>query len=295
MTSLNVLLALSDLDQSIIADAAYLTLAVFLLLVSKIALVLFTPFAVEDEFSSKDNPAFGISLIGYYLGVLIVFIGTIYEETTALQGTNFAINLLYDAGWALAGIVMLNISRVVLDRVVLRGFSTRKEIVEDRNAGVGAVEFGTYIASALIVAGALTGQDGTWLTTLVFFLLGQVSLCVFGLVYQKVTTRYDIHEELERDNVAAGIAYGGNLIAMGVIIMRGSAGDFVSWEANLSKFGAYLIVALGLLTVGHFVIDRVFLPGRTLEEEIVEDRNVNAGYLEGGLLMGLAAIVAIAT
>ena len=282
----------------------------FMLLVAKLTLNLCTPFDLDDELSSRDNPAFGISLIGYYLGVVIVFLGAIYQEESvvaaeaaeAVEGAasggldldHFFVDLGVDALWVLGAIFLLNAARVLLDLVVLRGFSAKKEIVEDRNAGVGAVEFGTYVSSALVVAGAISGQGGGWHTTLVFFLLGMGALTAFALAYQQMVS-YDLLRELEADNVAAGVAYGGNLIALGVVILRGSGGSFVSWEEHLERFAIYLVFALLLLTVGRFVVDRAFFPGRTLHEEIAQDRNINAGYLEGGLLLGLASIVAFAT
>ncbi|HBP17035.1 MAG TPA: hypothetical protein DEA08_04465 [Planctomycetes bacterium] len=297
-----------EFDIHLLADLCYVVLALFMLLVAKLTLNLCTPFDLDDELSSRDNPAFGISLIGYYLGVVIVFLGAIYQEESmveaeaaaeggagaALNFDHFFVDLGVDALWVLGAILLLNAARVLLDVVVLRGFSAKKEIVEDRNAGVGAVEFGTYVSSALVVAGAISGQGGGWHTTLVFFLLGMGALTGFALAYQQLVS-YDLLRELEADNVAAGVAYGGNLIALGVVILRGSGGSFTSWEEHLERFAIYLVFALLLLTVGRFVVDRAFFPGRTLHEEIAQDRNLNAGYLEGGLLLGLASIVAFAT
>jgi len=275
---------------AVLSDLAYVVLALFVLLVAKVALGLMSPFKLDDQLSAKDNPAFGVSLIGYYLAVVVVYLGAVHGDADSLEGASFAANLAYDGAWALGGVVLLNLARILLDRVVLRRFSTRKEIVEDRNAGVGAVELGTYLASALVVAGAISGTGGGVHTALAFFGLGQVALIVFALIYQAIT-RYDFHDELEKDNVAAGVAYAGNLVAMGVLLMRGSGGDFVSWSENLTTFGYYAAAALVLLVVGHFAIDALFLPGRTLHEEIAEDKNVNAGYLEGGLLVALSVVV----
>jgi uncharacterized membrane protein YjfL (UPF0719 family) len=293
-----------DLDIHLLADLAYVVMALLILLLAKVALNLLTPFDLDDEVSSKDNPAFGISLVGYYLGVVIVFLGAIYHdpsfaEEAAEEGgaeflNHFMTDLAFDGLWALGAILLLNAARIVLDLVVLRGFSTRKEIVEDRNAGIGAVEFGTYVASALVVAGAISGQGGGWHTTLVFLILGQVALIGFALTYQRLVS-YDLLRELEADNVAAGVAYGGNLIALGLVILRGTGGSFVSWTEHLERFGIYLVFGLLLLSVGRWVVDHAFMPGRTLHEEIAQDQNLNAGYLEGGLLVGLASIIAFAT
>jgi len=268
--------------------AAYITLAMLLLGIAKFALDGLTPFKVDDQLSAQDNPAFGLCLIGYYLGTLIVFIGVTQGDTN--DEISLALALAIDAGWAVGGILLLNLSRVVLDKLVLGTFSTMKEVVEDRNVGMGAVELATYVASSLVIAGAVSGGGGGILTALVFFALGQVTLIAFSHLYQLLTP-YDFRAEIEKDNAAAGIAYAGNIICVGIILMRGTAGDFVSWNENLLNFGWYAAAAIVVLTVGRYAIDGLLLPGRTLKQEIVEDRNVNAGYLEGGVLVGLAAVI----
>ncbi len=282
----------------VLVDLGYVVTAFILLLIAKVTLDVVTPYKLDDQLSAKDNPAVGLSLIGYYLGVCIVFIGATFGEGAAdaaieageMPGMDYVRELGIDAAWALGGIVLLNISRLILDKVVLRRFSTRKEIVEDKNVGMGAVEFGTYVASALVVAGAISGEGGGIETALAFWGLGQVAMIVFSFIYQALTP-YDFHEQLEKDNVAAGVALGGNLIAMGVLMMAGVAGDFVGWQENLTRFGWLALAAVVLLAVGRFVIDGVLLPGADLKTEIAADRNVNAGFLEGGLLVGLASVI----
>jgi len=283
---------------AIVADAGYVPLALLVLLIAKVSLDWLTPFKVDDQLSAKDNPAFGLSLTGYYLGVIVVFIGATYgEETVLLAEEGPMVAFAKDAGWALGGVLLLNLSRLILDKVVLRHFSCRKEIVEDRNLGVGAVEFGVYLASALVIAGAVSGEivgegghPAAGITTaLAFYGLGQVALVILAMIYQLIT-RYDFHAELEADNAAAGVAFGGHLTAMGVLLLAATAGDFVSWEENLIKFAYYFVAALVLLVGGHYLVDFVLLPGRTLDQEIKDDRNLNAGYLEGGVLLGLAAV-----
>ncbi|MBL4845596.1 MAG: DUF350 domain-containing protein [Planctomycetes bacterium] len=290
-------------DIQLLVDLSYVVLALFVLLIAKVTLGFLTPFDTDDELTAKDNPAFGISLIGYYLGVLIVFLGAIHQDGSLLEGEevvldHFLVDLGFDVLWALGAVLVLNAARIVLDKVVLRGFSVKDEIVRDRNVGMGAVQFGTYVSAALVVAGAISGDAGetvgaTLSTTVVFLLLGLACLIGFAFLYQRLAG-YDLLAELEADNPAAGIAYGGNLIALGIVLMRGSAGTFVSWADHLERFAFYAAMGLFLVVVARRVIDGAFLTGRTLKEEIAEDRNVNAGYLEGGLLIGLAAVVALA-
>lgn len=276
--------------EELLWNGSFVILAFVMLLVSKIALDFLTPFKVDDQFSTKDNPAFGVSLVGYYLGVLIVVMGAIKGAANAEY--SLGMSLLFDAGWALLGIVLLNCARISLDRIVLSGFSVRKEIIEDRNVGMGAIEFGTYVGSGLVVAGAISGDGGDWISALVFFAVGQLALIALAFVYEALTP-YKFKEQIEQDNVAAGVAYGGTIIAVGIVLARGSSAIFEDWKTSFIEFGYYAAAALVLVLVGRYLIDLVLLPKRTLHQEIVEDRSLSAGLLEGGVLIGFAGIIAI--
>ena len=294
-----------SLDIQFLIDLSYVALALLVLLLAKVVLGLMTPFDADDELTAKDNPAFGVSLIGYYLGVTIVFLGAIYHDPSleagdeAFELSHFATDLGIDALWALSAVLLLNAARFTLDHVILRQFSVHDEIVRDRNVGIGAVEFGTYISAALIVAGAVSGEGAGSAGATIFNTAGCLGLAlatliVFAFVYQRLAG-YDLLAELEADNPAAGIAYGGSLIAVGLVLMRGIGGTFESWPLQLERFAFYGLMGLLLIVVARRVIDGAFLPNRTLKQEIAEDRNVNAGLLEGGLLVALAAVVVFAT
>ena len=48
--------------------------------------------------------------------------------------------------YSLGAIAVLNLTRFLVDRLVLFKFNVEKEVIEDQNAGTGAVEFAVYIA-----------------------------------------------------------------------------------------------------------------------------------------------------
>jgi len=49
-------------------------------------------------------------------------------------------------------------------------------------------------------------------------------------------------------------------------------------------------VVLPLLRIAN---DRLFLPGVSLDDEIVKDQNVNAGLMEAGLAVSMAVILIV--
>jgi uncharacterized membrane protein YjfL (UPF0719 family) len=163
--------------------------------------------------------------------------------------------------------------------VVFSKFDNEREIVEDRNAGMGAVEAGNYVAVGLITAGAMSGEGGL-VPGLVYWFAGLVALIVAGLLYDKMTS-YDLHDEIEKDNVAVGVAFAGVLIGFGNIIRLAGEGDFVSWNQSLTEFGYYTVVGLFLLPLVRLFADKVLLPGARLSDELVKDQpNLGAGVLE---------------
>ena len=278
--------------QSFGIGVAYVVLGVVVLIIAKIVKDFLTPYKIDEELATKNNPAVGLAMTGYFAGVLIVFLGAAIgpDLEGALSLAELFIVIGIDFVYALGGIVALNVGRWVIDKLVLMKFSTVKEMIEDRNVGTGAVECGGLIATGLIVAGAIHGEGGGPLAAIVFFVLGQLVLVLFGLFYQWIT-RYDIHTEIERDNVAAGVALGLSMIAIGIIVLGSMSGDFESWGENLTWFVIDAFVGFVLLMILRKVTDALFLPGTTISHEIAIDRNLNAAWIEGVVAIGIATMV----
>lgn len=252
----------------------FLFLSLLLFLVSKIVKDFLTPYSLNEELREHNNIAVSLSLCGYFFATIIVFLGALLGPPTTL-----AHDLLSFTGYALLGIVLLNISRVINDRFILYQFSNVKEIVVDQNAGTGAVEFGSYVASGLVVAGSIHGEGGGVHTALAFFALSQLVLVLFSKVYNLITP-FDVHAEVERDNVAAGVAFGGTLVALGIILLKGAMGDFISWQYNLTDFFLSISGGIILLPLLRTFLDKVLLPGTDLNQEIADEQNLALGLLE---------------
>jgi len=232
-------------------------------------------FVLRTELVEKDNLAVALAVSGYYLGLVIV-LGGVVSGPASFSVIDDVIGLVI---FGVLGTVLLNLSAWVNDAVVFSKFDNEREIVEDRNAGMGAVEAGNYIAVGLITAGAMSGEGGL-VPGLVYWFAGLVALIVAGLLYDKMTS-YDLHDEIEKDNVAVGVAFAGVLIGFGNIIRLAGEGDFVSWNQSLTEFGYYTVVGLFLLPLVRLFADKVLLPGASLSDELVKDRpNLGAGVLE---------------
>ena len=265
---------MENIGYEILHGASLIFLFMFIVLFSKMINDLLTPYKVDDELTNKDNVALSTSIGGYFGATTIIFIGAFLGPTRGI-----IMDLLFVGGYSIFGVVLLNISRFINDRLILYKFSNVKEIIEDRNVGTGAVQFGSYIASGLIVAGAIHGEGGGMLTAMAFFALGQIALICFTWIYN-IITPFDIHEEIENDNAAAGVALGGTLVAVGIILMKGASGNFISWNYNLSIFGMDVVLVFILLPAVRIFFDKIIIPHTALNHEIQFDRNLGAGLLE---------------
>ena len=274
--------------QDLIATGIYLISAFVLFWLGKLVKDLTTTsYSVREELVEKDNVALGVAMAGYYFGLVMAIGGTLSGPSQGLE------NDLIDIGiYGLLAIILLNLSRLVNDGLILHGFKIRDELIDDQNAGTGAVIAASYIATGLVIFGAVSGEIGGIVTTVIFWALGQVALVLAGLVYEWITP-YSIHDEIEKDNVAAGVAFAGALVGIGVIVFHASAGNFISWEVNLQDFAIEVVAGLILLPIVRFIADVILLPGQKLTDEIAnqEHPNLGAGFIEATSYVGASFLI----
>lgn len=276
---------MDTLGNQFLHSGSLVLLFMVIMLLSKMVNDWLTPFSVDDELTQKDNVAFAVSIGGYFVATTIVYVGALLGPSKGMFQDLIAVG-----GYSILGIILLNLSRYINDKCILYKFSNVKEIITDQNVGTGAVQFGSYVASGLIVAGAINGEGGGIVTAVAFFLLGQLALVLFTRFYN-VITPFDIHEEIEKDNVAAGVAFGGALIALGVILMKGASGDFISWQHNLKTFGLDALLIFILLPIVRIFFDKIIIPKSDLNHEIKNDKNLGAGILEALVMISFAVIL----
>ncbi len=276
--------------------ALYVFAAFILVYVAKLLFDLFTPYRLDEQLTEKDNKAVAVSFSGYMLGVLIIVIGVLGSDGyNAMAGSNQMIilqDMLATIIWGLIGILLLNFSRLINDKFILSHFSNTKELVDDRNIGAGAVVWGTYIGSALIIRAAIGGEAVDWLpdivSALIYFVLAQVAFVVYGWIYQ-VMSRFDLHAEIEKDNMAAGVGFGLSLTAMAIIL----AGYITRYD-SLAGLLVWFVIGLFILVVSRYLVDKLVLPGSLLDEEIARDQNWGAALVEGSVALGMAAVIVAA-
>ena len=269
----------------------YLATCFILFLLGKWAYQLFhRKVNVQHELVEKDNFAFAIAHVGYFIGLLLAIGSAIIGPSNGLVQDLIDIFL-----YGMMAIVLLNLSILINDKLIFRRFSMYKEIIDDRNAGTGVIEAANGIATGLIILGAVSGEGGGVVTALAFWGIGQLLLMLTAWVYNLVTP-YDIHAYIEQDNVPVGLGYAGALISIANLIRYGLMTEFFSWTESLINVGLDVGLGLLFLPVVRLFADKILLPGRNLTDELInqEHPNIGAGLIEAFAYIGGSVLITYA-
>jgi uncharacterized membrane protein YjfL (UPF0719 family) len=282
-----------QLDYAAIALATVqVVLCVVVLILAKFALNALSPYRVDQEMTSLDNPAFGLAASGYFAGTVIIYLNAAGVAPLPLDDGARAVFIAIgiNLAWTVAGIVALNGSRWLMDRMLITHVRNDREISEHRNLAAGALECGAYLAASALLAGAIRQPGGTLWTAAAIFLIGQVALILMGRFYQR-WSGYDVGVEIHSGNLAAGVAFAMTLAALSLVMLKAISGEFRSWTESLSFFGFDGIVGLMLLLLLRWVTYAALLRRASIVDEIVRDRNVNVGLIEGVFAVGIASTI----
>ncbi|NOX35364.1 MAG: DUF350 domain-containing protein [Deltaproteobacteria bacterium] len=254
----------------------------------------------DDAHIDDGNVAVGLRRAGLYLGLAIALSG-------AMDGSSKGffldlIQLLID-GLIITGFMFS--ARFVNDFIMLGNIKNDEECVKTivgpdgkkiiGNSAVGMVEAGMYIATGFILKGSIAGAGGTFFqgiaSAVLFFILGQLALLIFGFIYELITP-FNVRNEIKNNNLAAGIGLGGILIALGIILMSSISGPFTGWTNDLAGFAIYAVYGIAMLLIFRIVVDRLLLPTTTIATEVKEDRNIAAMIVVESAINAVAIIIA---
>jgi len=235
---------------------------------------------IEEE----NNLALAFRQSGIYIGLAIAMFGAVIGPD---QG--FFKDVLELGAYGILSAILLTASLEISNRVVLPRINNN-DAVKKNNIAVGLVEFGGCIATGLIALGALSGT-GPFLSTIVFFLMGQTALLIMVALYEYITP-FVIIKEVEKNNIAAGVLLASMQIALSFIIYRSIEGDFVSWEVDMITFVKSAVSGILLIAILFSKpIDKLFLPNTTVAIEIERDKNAAALLVVSSVKVALAIII----
>lgn len=248
---------------------------------------------LTESLVHKDNPAMGIQIAGYVLGMMLIV-------ASVLAGSGSG-SLLTDARdvalYGITGIVILAVSSTLLLRVFLH--VEAHESVRQGNIAVGITAAGSYIATASVIAACVSGEarGGNFVTALVFMLAGFIALLAITYLFRQLTA-YDDVQEILGGNIPAAMSYAGLMVAIGIIVGHAAKGDFVDYASSFAGFGKTLLAVVALYPIRQFLVQGLLLGsgfslyGGGLDAEISRDRNINAGIIEAVSYIGAALLIA---
>lgn len=250
------------------------------------------------ELTQKDNAAFGISLAGVVFGVTLVLSGVIPSNwAMPLADSVVAVGV-----YGVVGIAMMALTRVIFDRIALPRISIRDEIVKG-NVAAAIVDAGNVIAAALVIRALMAWIPSNTLDGLVslllVYLVSQAVLTAVAVVHVQLLSKRveggSLQTEIQERNSALAMRFSGRRIGVAFAISAASSiMVYEIYEVTTLLF-AWVLVSLaviaGVILLSWLAI-RIILFGVDVNDEVIRQRNVALGAVQGTVYLSLGLIVA---
>jgi uncharacterized membrane protein YjfL (UPF0719 family) len=233
---------------------------------------------------NKVNLAFSIRKFGLFIGTGIAFVAPL----TSMDKVSLVDDLIYLGASSVMIIVSIFLSMIINDKLLLRHVNNNKMLI-DNNISVAIVEVGTFIATGIILFASMSGE-GIWWSSILFFILGQVSFILLVFLYN-VITKFNIHDLVKKGNISVAIVLSGIMISAAIILKTAIMGDDTTLINDLKLFGIDLIiVVIFVILVLNTMIDKIFLPKVKVYDEIVKD-NIPIAITYSSIKIALAFVI----
>jgi uncharacterized membrane protein YjfL (UPF0719 family) len=173
---------------------------------------------MTETLINNDNKAAAVSLAGFLLGVIQVVIPVLTGPSHS-----FWADVKGVAAYGIGGIIAMAVAGVVFEQYSRWVGAPLREEIAAGNLSAGIIDGAIFFASSQIVAGALSGDGGSIVPTVVFWALGVVALIVFTHIFRSLTS-YNDAESVKSNNVAAALGCAGLIIAIGIMAGYAVAG-----------------------------------------------------------------------
>lgn len=252
----------------------------------------------SDELLKKDNAAFGLSLAAVTFAVTVLLSGTIYGDMEGgMMGSAVAIGV-----YGVVGIVLMALARIIFDKIALPDISLREEISKG-NIAVAICDAGNVLAAAIILRALMIWITDNTMEALVALLAGyaisqavltgttRLRLKMFSVIHQGRS----LQDELQKGNIALALSFAGRKI--GTAFAISVAANLVVYEVYdiklfLLPWLAVSLAVILILKLLAFVAERIILYRVNIFHEILEQRNIAIGALQGIIYLSLAVLLA---
>jgi uncharacterized membrane protein YjfL (UPF0719 family) len=242
-----------------------------------------------------DNRAFALREVG---DVLAVFLLGAAVTKNCVHGEDIILDIQWATAFGLLGLGLIEGAGILGLRLLMQKRLTGA--LEKGNIAAGTAAAAHYVAVGFLTSRAMAGSDYRGLAlSLAFFAIGVLTHQMMVALFRFLTT-YDDTEQIEGENLAAALSYGGVSIAVAIVVGRAiEGGDFVDWTTAITGFAMVAVTALAIVPVRQIVVQGVLLGGRPtlrggeLDEAIGRDRNIGAAALEATTYLGAALALSL--
>lgn len=230
-----------------------------------------------DQVIADGNLAVGLRRSGAQFGLAIAMVGVM----SGASSDSMVNDLLLTTAYGLLAVVFMVLSLMITDRFVLPKIKNSEELKKG-NVSVGFVEFGTLIMTGIIAYASIKGDDGGAVSSLIYFVAGQISVLVLVVAYERVfSNRLNVVESIHAGNESAGVYLAGKIIAYGLILQSAivSNGAMQSLQTSAIEFVVAALSGIVILYIFEILIDKVIVTGTTVREIIEKNQIVAAVQL----------------
>lgn len=244
-----------------------------------------------DEQISDGNMAVGLRRSGAQLGLAIAMVGVLSGSGTG----SFASDLLNTTSYGALALAFMITSLFFTDKVILPNVDNTAELRKG-NVAVGIIEFAVLVMTGLIAYASIKGDDGGAISSIIYFVAGQLSLIVLILLYEKVFAgKLNPVEHALKGNMSAGIYLAGKIISYGLILQSAIVGNGIA-QSNTDaalQFVATAVAGMVVLYLFEIVIDVLIITSVKVSDIIIGDHKVAAIQLSLAKI-GMALILGMA-
>lgn len=246
-----------------------------------------------DDAIADGNIAVGLRRSGAQLGLAIAILGVMGGDSNPDVVKDIKDTLIY----GLVAIGFMVTSLFFTDKALLPKVNNTEELKRG-NIAIGMVEFGTLVMTGILAYASIKGDQGGILSSVVYFIVGQITMVLLVLFYEKVLARNINPVELVlKGNLSAGVYLSGKIIAYGLILQSAIIGnDSTSFSVDtVIEYVSAAFAGMILLYIFEIMIDLLIITSTKVKNIIVEDQLVAAIQLSFtkigmALILGLAIL-----
>ncbi|MDH5424730.1 MAG: DUF350 domain-containing protein [Gammaproteobacteria bacterium] len=244
-----------------------------------------------DDQIADGNMAVGLRRSGAQLGLAIAMIGVMSGSSSPDILQDLTNTVIY----GFVAMAFMLVSLFVTDKALLPKVNNTVEL-KNGNVAIGMVEFGTSVMTGLLAYASIKGDDGGIVSSVVYFIAGQLTMILLVLLYEKVLAKkINPVACVQQSNLSAGIYLSGKIIAYGLILQSAIVGNGITLTPADAAV-EFIVAALAgmiMLYVFEILIDLVIITSTKVSDIIVKDQRVAAVQLTLAKI-GMALILGMA-